>query len=56
MKIKIKTNAGFNYSGELLEENLNYIILIDWKEGEVQIPISNISFLKKIKERDSNGS
>jgi len=47
MLIKLKTNAGFNYSGELVEENKEYIILVDIKEGKIQIPISNISFLKK---------
>jgi len=51
MLIKLKTNAGFNYSGELVEENkeyiMEYIILVDIKEGKIQIPISNISFLKK---------
>jgi hypothetical protein len=56
MKIKLKTNAGFQYSGEIVEENSNYIILMDWKEGQVHIPISNISFLKKISEDDTNGS
>lgn len=54
MKIKLKTNAGFNYSGELIEDSKEYIILIDFKEGEVQIPKVNVSFIKKV-ESDSNG-
>jgi len=47
-KIKIITNTGYKYSGELIEKNENFIVLIDVKEGEISIPLINISMIKDI--------
>jgi hypothetical protein len=52
MKIKIITNTGYKYSGELIEESEKFIILNDLREGEISVPLCNISLIKK--EGDSN--
>ena len=46
-KIKIITNTGYKYSGELVEENEKFIVLVDIREGEISIPLVNISFVKR---------
>lgn len=52
MKIKIITNTGYKYSGKLIEENDKFIILEDLREGEISVPLVNISLIKK--EREEN--
>ncbi len=47
MWIKIITNTGYKYSGELVEETEKFIILIDSKEGEISVPLVNISLIKR---------
>jgi len=46
-KVKVITNTGYKYSGELVEENDKFIILIDVREGEISVPLCNISLIKK---------
>ncbi len=48
MRIKIITNTGYKYSGELLEENDKFIILVDFKEGKISVPLANISMMKEL--------
>ena len=49
-KIKIITNSGFVYKGELIEKNSNFTIIIDEKEGRIEVPLVNISLLKEVRE------
>lgn len=49
-KIKIITNSGFVYKGELIEKNSNFAIIIDEKEGRIEVPLVNISLLKEVRE------
>ena len=52
MEIKIITNTGYKYSGELVEETDKFIILIDIKEGKISVPLCNISLIKKEGDTD----
>ena len=48
-RIKIVTNGGFKYSGILLDKNNLFIKILDDKIGEIEIPLSNISFMQEEK-------
>lgn len=50
--IKIITNSGFKYLGELIEENSSFVILNDFKQGKIQVPLVNISFLQEVLKND----
>lgn len=52
MKIKIITNSGYKYLGELIKKDSSFVELDDEKEGVISIPTNNISFMKEVK----NGS
>ena len=47
--VKIITNSGFVYRGELIEKNSNFIKINDNHEGIIEIPLVNISMLKEEK-------
>jgi hypothetical protein len=47
-KILLITTAGYRYSGEVIEEKEHFIVIEDVKEGQISIPIVNISFMKEI--------
>ena len=55
MKVKIITNSGYRYSGELIEEGENFVELDDKIEGKIKIPLVNISLMQELKE-DKHGS
>ena len=50
MRIKLITNSGFKYSGEKLSENSLFVKLIDDKQGEISVPLANISYLKELNQ------
>lgn len=52
-QIKILTESGYKYSGILIEETETYIEIEDIKEGLICIPITNISFIKKLNLKKS---
>jgi len=52
IRIKILTNAGYKYLGELIEKNSSFVILVDDRQGKIEVPLSNISLLQEI----NNGS
>lgn len=47
-KIKILTNSGFKYSGNLIEKGEKFVILIDERQGKIEVPLANISFLQEV--------
>lgn len=47
-RIKIITNSGFKYEGELISEDNNFIEMIDDRQGKIKIPLLNISFMKEV--------
>lgn len=49
-RIKILTNSGYKYVGILVEKNSSFVVLIDDKEGKIEIPLNNISFLKEVED------
>ena len=51
MKIKIITNSGFRYSGEFISKDNIFVTIEDIQQGEIQVPLANISFMKE----DKNG-
>jgi len=50
-RIKILTNSGYKYLGELVEKNPLFVILIDDRQGKIEVPLANISLLQEV----SNG-
>lgn len=49
-RIKILTNSGYKYLGELVEKNSLFVILIDDRQGIIKVPLANISLLKEVEE------
>ena len=47
-RIKIITNSGFKYSGGKKSQDSCFVTIIDDKQGEIQIPLANISFMKEV--------
>ena len=47
-KIMLILANGFKYSGEILSENEEYIILRDAREGEIKVFKKNIALLKEV--------
>jgi len=50
-RIKILTNSGYKYLGELIEKNPLFVIMIDDRQGRIEVPLVNISLLQEV----SNG-
>lgn len=46
IRIKILTNSGYKYLGELVEKNPLFVILIDDRQGKIEVPLVNISLLQ----------
>lgn len=49
-QIKIITNSGFKYLGKLVSQDSTFITINDLREGIIKIPLSNISFIKEVRE------
>lgn len=50
MKVKIITNSGFKYYGELISQDNLFVKINDERQGEIKIPLANISFMKEEKD------
>ena len=50
MRIKIITNSGFKYTGEKISDSKIYIKMRDERQGIIEIPYVNISFIKNLEE------
>jgi hypothetical protein len=48
-RIKIITNSGFKYEGKFISQDNLFITLIDDRQGEIKVPLSNISLLQEVK-------
>ncbi len=49
-RVKILTNSGYKYSGILIEKNSLFVILVDDKQGRIEVPLANISLLQEVKK------
>jgi len=47
-RIKIITNSGYKYLGNLIEKNSLFVILIDDRLGRIEVPLANISLLQEV--------
>jgi len=50
IRIKILTNSGFKYLGELIEKNSLFVILCDDRQGRIEVPLANISLLQELEK------
>ena len=50
IRIKILTNSGFKYLGELIEKNSLFVILNDDRQGRIEVPLANISLLQELEK------
>ena len=49
-RIKILTNSGFKYLGKLIEKNSIFVVLIDDRQGKIEVPLANISLLQEVQQ------
>jgi len=49
-RFKILTNSGFKYSGTLIEQDSLWVVLNDDRQGKIQIPLVNISFMEELSQ------
>jgi len=47
-RIKILTNSGFKYLGLKISQDAYFVTIFDDRQGEIQIPLVNISFMKEM--------
>jgi len=47
-RIKILTNSGYKYVGFLIEKNSLFVIMIDDRQGKIEVPLANISLLQEV--------
>jgi len=47
-RVKILTNSGFKYFGILLKEDSIFITIRDERQGEIKVPLVNISFMQEV--------
>lgn len=47
-RVKILTNSGYKYFGELISEDNIFVKIIDDRQGIIKIPLANISFMKEV--------
>ena len=50
-RIKVITNSGYKYEGELISQDNTFIELIDDRQGKIKIPLVNISLMKEVNEQ-----
>jgi len=48
IRIKILTNSGYKYLGVLIEKNSLFVVMIDDRQGRIEVPLSNISLLQEV--------
>ena len=47
-RIKILTNSGYKYLGKLIEKNSSFVVLVDDRQGKIEVPLVNISFMQEV--------
>jgi hypothetical protein len=47
-RIKIITNSGYKYEGEIIKQDKTFIQIKDDRQGIISIPLYNISFMKEL--------
>lgn len=47
-RIKVLTNSGYVYRGLLIEKNISFVVMIDDKQGRIEVPLANISLLQEL--------
>jgi len=52
VRIKILTNSGYKYLGALIEKNSLFVIMIDDRQGKIEVPLANISLLQEVDPND----
>jgi len=50
VRIKVLTNSGYKYLGLLVEKNALFVILIDDRQGKIEVPLANISLLQEVSQ------
>lgn len=48
IRIKILTNSGYKYLGQLIEKNSLFVVMVDDRQGRIEIPLANISLLQEV--------
>lgn len=49
-RVKIITNVGYKYHGDVCSQDNLFIEIIDVYNGKIKIPLANISFIKEVDE------
>lgn len=49
-RIKILTNSGYKYLGTLIEKNSLFVVMIDDRQGKIEVPLANISLLQEVEK------
>jgi hypothetical protein len=47
-RVKILTNSGFKYYGVLIKEDSLFVTIIDERQGQIKVPLANISFMQEV--------
>jgi hypothetical protein len=47
-RIKIITNSGFKYEGEIISQDNVFLEIKDDRQGTIKVPMANISFMKEV--------
>jgi len=51
IEIKVLTNSGYKYVGILVEKNPLFVVMIDYRQGKIEVPLSNISLFQEINSK-----
>jgi len=49
-RIKVITNSGYKYEGELISQDETFIELRDDRQGLIKVPLVNISLMKELEQ------
>lgn len=49
-RIKVITNSGYKYEGDLISQDNVFIELDDSRQGIIKVPLANISLIKEVEE------
>lgn len=47
-RIKVITNSGYKYEGELISQDNVFLELKDDRQGVIKVPLANISLMKEV--------
>ncbi len=47
-RIKVITNSGFKYEGELVSQDAVFIEIIDSRQGKIKVPLANVSLIQEV--------